>query len=488
MKKFTYILPILLCWTVSSFAQNVSWGLPSKTQEEQGFEVQWVADGTEFIYKVKSKYDLSIFDTRVIVEKYKFSNLEKLGEETISKKEPRFTNNGIFQKEGLDFLFFAREFKGGELVLSWQDVNIATGAKGTRTEIARIKGKNINNSGRFIVAQSADKEYYAVLQEQMFVKKTNEKVAISLFDKNFKLVKTVSYQYPYLAKRGPIHNLYVSDEGDVYLVKNVKQPKMKPFLSLFYWDQTKNSLTEHSLKLENNLQILQFQGQFQDNSLFIQGVFTTEGSKGIQMKVGYAGSEGATANGILAAKFTKGKKDYLQMNKTDRLYNVNLKAFEIGDEKTFGMFDRLFVEKKNKPGTTNTDFQYDYFYSYSGFYMAMLDNATGKLDWLSTIEDEEPKSKNDGGDLLSYVYHIGEENIVVFYNDTRKGYRYPVKEVYDMKGARVSKADIFKPGLGGTGGTYFNLSMDTFFPLRDNIYLIKAKSAVESKLGKMQLN
>jgi len=490
MKKILFIV-LLLCWSFGSEAQSFVWGIPTQTQDEQGYKVNWISEDNESIYKVKSKYNLSIFDYEVIVEQFKFSNLEKMGEETVSEQTAQFKYNGIFQLEGAEYVFFASEFKGGQSVLSWQNVNVVENTRSDKTEIAKIKGKNINNAGRFLVAKSDNNQFYAVLQEQMFVKKTNEKVSISLFDTNFKLVKTVTQQYPYLGKRAPKHEIYVSDEGDVYLTKEVKQPKMKPFRTLFYWDQAANKLVEHSLKLEKDLQIHQIQGQFQDGSFFLHGAYTNAGSKSVQFKAGFSGSESVTASGLLAAKFTKGKKDYLQLNQTEPLFNLNLKAFEMREDKTWGLFDRLYVEQKSKSASTGTSFEYDYHYSNTGIYLAMLDNATGKLDWLTIIKDEEPKTTNDEGDFHSYFYHLEDDKLTIFYNDSRtvklQYQRFPVMEVFDAIGKQVKKQDLLQAGVGVRRDEDFDLSTDTFFELRPGIFLVKAKSRIESKLGKLQL-
>jgi hypothetical protein len=349
-----------------------------------------------------------------------------------------------------------------------------TGNKSKLETITAMPGKSAINPGNMFVAQSPGKTRYAVLKEPSYDKKVNQKISFVLLDKDFKVIKEKEYEFPFTSKQSGNHEMFVSDAGIVYLVKEIELPKTKPYKSVYIWNPNTDTVTEETLKLDNDWQIHQIKGKFIDDEFYLFGLYTDKGSRNFQFRMSFNGSDGVASLGIAVAKFgADGAKKYLTLNDTGRIGDLNIKDFVAAGDKTWALLDRLNATGKRRPlNQTNMQIIYDYTYHDSGIEIGMIDNATGKLDWRSTLNVSHPQSVNDNGNLKSYMYFIDDNGVDIIYNQflgNDRGYA-PIMKRYSKTGQLVGTKNL--PALPAWHG----LDTSVAVKVKDGQYIVRAKS------------
>lgn len=485
--------------TSNSNAQTFTWGAPTSSMKETGGKVDHFVD--KKLYQVNSIYNENLFNRDVKVSSYSLSTLNKDNTTDISIEQPAMgkammTHLEMFEEKGVNQVIFLDEFntKTKERELFWQRVNIETGVK---TKPALVTSMPTRNSTYFI-AQSPNKSYYAVIKQHSHDKKLNEKINVSLLDKDFKVVKEIAFETAYMNKTPLENKLFVSNQGKVFIVKDIDLAKAKPFKTLYFWDGSAATMQETSLKFDNDFQIYQYQGHFDGEDFYIHGLYTRIGSKGVQI---YGGS--LPAAGVYAARFgSKGEKKYIETSDTGEITGLNMKEFVFENNKTWLFADKLFVAKKAKPMVQGSfNFEYDYTYSNDAIVFGKIDNETGKLEWHKVLPFEEPKTVNDNGAFLSYLHVLNNNQLTILFNDTQKtvvsGHnamdRFTAIETYDDRGNPVSKSLVPETGLElkyrVNYGFEENFDLDTNVnvQVQNGKYIVRAKSPSNEKYGYLNL-
>ena len=500
MKKLSYLAMLLIgLFSGEIQSQTFTWGNPFPSANETESNLQHYVSGA--VYQINIKYNDKIFNKEVNVNALDIAKLDKIKTIDLSMKQPVMGLNTasileLFQVSGVNFIMFSDDFntKTKERELYYQKINIETGVQTDRILITKMPTRNSN----YYIVQSDNKQFYGVTKQYSFDKKTNEKINALVFDKDLKLAGEVSYESPYMNRSQNPESFFVSNQGNLFIVKQIELAKEKPFKTLFFWDKSQQTMTETSLKFENDFQLSTYKGQFLNNDFYLQGLYTRVGSKGVQM---YRGNFPPT-NGIYAAKFNqKGEKVYIEKNETGEIISLNIKDFVFDGMKTWFFGDLTNIEKKNKPvvpgGAFN--FEYDYTYSNTGIVFGKLDNETGKLEWFKNVPFSEEKTINDNGRFLSYLYFIRNNQLTFLYNDTQKTQlgkrtfndRFIAIEVYDDRGNPVSKSLIPDNGLEiqyqdeyyGTLKDNFDLDTSVNVFVQDGKYIVRAKSPSNEKYG-----
>lgn len=243
-------------------AQTFEWSAKkTKITEESEYQTQTVLLGDK-LFNVKTRYNDKVYNTDVYVDQYDLrGDFEKM-ERNLSVEQPAMglnmsTFNSIFPLSGKEFVAFYTQYNKTtrENELFFETDDIETGSKTKQELAAKIPGKSGTNPGNFYVAQSADKKFYAIVAQPSYDKKINEKITLVLLDGNFKKVKELEYEFPFSSKQSGDQTIFVSDNGNVFLIKNIDLPKMKPYLSAYFWNTSANTVSEENLKLENDLQL-----------------------------------------------------------------------------------------------------------------------------------------------------------------------------------------------------------------------------------------
>src|SRR5690606_25078608 len=132
-----------------------------------------------------------------------------------------------------------------------QKVNVETNTKSEPVVVTSMPGR----SSDFFITQSNNKQFYAVLKHHSFNKKEAEKLNITLLDNQFKVIKEITYTSKYLNTTPLESELFVSNNGEVYVIKNINEKKIKPFKTLYFWNGKSDTAKETSLRFENDYQI-----------------------------------------------------------------------------------------------------------------------------------------------------------------------------------------------------------------------------------------
>ena len=485
----------LITFTLS--AQTFTWGTASPSLKETDAKVNYVIDAK--LYQTNSIYNDKVFNRTVKSNSYSLTNLNKEKTNDFSVEQPlmglaMMTHLEMFPEKGTNQIIFLDNFntKTKERELFWQRVNLETNEK---TNPALVTSMPTRNSTYFIT-QSPNKLFYAVVKQFSFDKKINEKINVTLIDKDFKVIKEITYESQYLNKTQSDPKLFVSNQGTVFVVKEIDLAKMKAFKTVYFWDGNSATMQETSLKFENDYQIYQYQGHFDGDDFYIHGLYTRIGSKGVQM---YGG--GLPAAGIYAARFNgKGEKRYIETNETGEIPGLNLKDFTFDGLKTWLFADKMFLLQKNKPpvpGAGAFNFEKDNFYSNTAFVFGKLDNETGKLEWKKEIKYDEPNTTNDNGTFLSYLPILKNNQLILLFNDTQKTKvdryvmddRFTGFDTYDTSGNLISNTLIPETGLElkyrYNYGFDENFDLDTtvLIKIKDGKYIVRAKSGSNEKFG-----
>ncbi|HEY6143818.1 MAG TPA: hypothetical protein VIV55_10440 [Flavobacterium sp.] len=485
-REYFFILTIMNLISLNSNAQSFQWSknVPSITETDYEMDY-WVSNK---LYQISSKYNLDVFNKDVRATSYFLDNLDRDKTNDLSIEQPTIgkammTHLKMFQEKGENGVIFLDEFntKTRERELFWQRVNVDTNVKTNPALITSMPGRNSN----YTISQSQNKLFYAVIKEYTLDKKTNEKINITLLDKDFKIIKEITYETPYLNKSPFNNDLYVSNQGSVFIIKYIDLAKMRPFKTVFFWDGKTETLQENSLKFDNDYQIYQYRANFNNDDFYVQGLYTKTGSKGFQI-----GSDAIPAAGIYAARFNeKGEKKYTEASETGQIVGLNLKDFAFDSNKTWFFADKMMVSKKAKPVAPGSfKYEYDYTYSNNAFVFGKIDNDTGKLEWFKDIPFEEHSTTNDDGIFLSYLHFISNNQLIILFNDTQptviEGHkasdRFTAIETYDDRGNPVSKSLIPETGLElkYNHGFEENFDLDTSLNIKiqDGKYIVRAKS------------
>jgi hypothetical protein len=477
MKKITCLL--MLC-SLAAFGQTFSWSEePTTVQDESAYQISRFYTGRVFV--VKTKYNMETFNKDVFVDILDPRDDFEKDTMNLSVEQPMMGLNmstllEIFPLTDRDYVFFQTEFdrNSKSTTLSWLKANIDTGNKSKLEPITTMPGKSAVNPGNMFVSQSPGKVHYAVLKEPSYDKKVNQKVTFTLLDKNYKVVKEKEHEFPFTSKQSGNHQMFVSDAGIVYLVKEIELPKVKPYKSVYIWNPNTDTVTEETLKLSNDWQIHQIEAQFINDEFYLLGLYTDRGSRNFQFRMSFNGSDGVASLGLAVAKFgTDGVKKYLTLNDTGRLSDLNIKDFVPAADKTWAFFDRLNATGKRRPlNQTNMQIIYDYTYTDSGIEIGMIDNATGKLDWHTSLNTSHPSSVNDNGNLKSYMYFINPNGVDIIYNRHVGGSQVyaPVMKSYSNAGQLLATKNL--PNLPA----YHALDTSVAVKVKDGQYVVRAKS------------
>jgi hypothetical protein len=485
MKKIILLLSLIAS---TSFAQTFRWSETTSTVEN---EADYKIDNYFYgrLFKLKTKYNQDTFNKDVIVDIVDPKDDFESEVVNASLDQPAMgltmkTLIDLFQLSEKNFVYFVTEFDRSTKMneLFWMTANIDTGTKTKHKFITSFPGKNGVNPGDYYVAQSPNKEFYVALKVPSYDKKVNQKITFTLIDKTFKVVKEKEYEFPFSSKQSGNQQLYVSNEGVVFMIKEIDLPKVKAYKSVYVWNPTTDAVVEETLKLENDLQIHQLKGQFYANDFYINGLYTDKNSRDFQFNVSYSGSDGVNSLGVFCAKYDgKGVKKYITLNSTGKINDLNIKDFVVSGDKTWALMDHMFVVSKRRPlAQTNMKIINDNTYSNDGIEVGLIDNATGKLEWLHSTKIGNPSTVNDNGDLLSFMYTITNEGVALIYNQHKSIYesKLPILQNYTKTGKLVSTTP-----LNNSLPAKYSLDNSTFVKVENNKYMVRCKIGSSAKYG-----
>lgn len=489
-------LSLTLLGGLTMSAQTFDWsGKKTAIVDESEFKTESVLVDSK-LYNVKTRYNEKVYNTDVFVDTYDLKDNFDKSDKNLSVEQPPMglnmsTFNNIFALSGKEFVAFYSNYNKTtrENELFFEKDDIEAGSKTKLEMVAKVPGKSGTNPGNFYVAQSANKNFYAIIAQPSYDKKINEKITLVLLDANFKKVKELAYEFPFSSKQSGDQTIYVANNGNVFVVKNIDLPKMKPYLSAYFWNTSANTVSESSLKLDADLQINAIKGQFAKDELYLNGT-TDVSDRYMSVSIGQA----SPATGIFAAKLAAdGKLVYAKSTPTEKYKNLVIAEAIIDGGKTWLVYDQKYKAKRRLPADKNDplNYKYDYVYDSAGTVVAMVDNTSGKMDWIQNIKNNERTTENDNGAFNASLVFLKNGKLSVIYNDTRnfsKGIlpdlrRVPVMQTFNNTG-KSDKADIANHGgIAASKENCFELDPSFKVQQPDGTYIVRTRCKNDARYG-----
>jgi hypothetical protein len=505
MKKKSLIL--LFFQSISHFAQTPTFTWienQSPIDNELNYSIQDYFDGKR-IFKIKSIYNEKIFNKDVFVDIFSpnddfekdESNFSIGVEQPLMGKSMKTLTN-LFYLLGKDYAYFLTEFNSEtkEFELFTQKVNFDTGTKTKAVFLTKMPAKNMFNIGDYFIAQSENKQFYGVVSRPIGDKKLNEKVTLYILDANFKIVKSIEHEFGFTTKQSFNINCYITNNGNLALLREIDLPKMKPYKSLFYWDSKTQNVVEHNLKQDLDFQVSQYKWKETENgSYFIGGI--SDGKRKVGIDLGGALPEANPTNSILLMRFDNDGKVILNEKiALEKQNNINLEHIILKDNKLWLLFNELYTGSKSLPAPDPSkplERPTEYSYLSTGYSIIKLDATTGKLDWFTRINNMEPKSTNDNGDHLKYLHFFRNNELILIYNDSRdinintkyftKDSRFPVMSVINNDGNIIITNDIANSGVGKNYNFCYELVLSLALPIDEINFIIRSRCGNSARYG-----
>ncbi|MGO3707129.1 hypothetical protein, partial [Mesonia hippocampi] len=312
---------------ITTQAQNFSWGYPYGIPDETEKKITHIIDDN--LYRVSAHYDSNIFNYIITTDRFSTTGYEKENTIDLSVEQPpmglaSLTFNSMFQKKNTLFSFFYTEYdrqsKTNKLLC--RDVDIHSGNMGALHTVTEAQGKN----STFQVTKSPNGKYFTVLIEKPFKKKTNEQIKLLLLDTQKTIIAKKEYEFPLKDKRRKQHDIFISNNGKVFILKKIEKKKEKPYLNLYIWNPNSNEIITESLKQKDNYQIYQFEGVFSQGNFYLLGLLTHEKSSTFGLKIDFNGRHSGTrGSGLIVLRISpEGKLVYNVRNEFERIVsNLN---------------------------------------------------------------------------------------------------------------------------------------------------------------------
>jgi hypothetical protein len=176
--------------------------------------------------------------------------------------------------------------------------------------------------------------------------------------------------------------------------------------------------------------------------------------------------------------------------------NINLEEIILKDNKLWLLFNEIYTGSKRLPAPDPSkplERPIEYSYVSTGYTVIKLDATSGKLDWISRINNEEPRTINDNGDQLKYLHFFRNNQLVLIYNNSRdinmntkyfvRNSRFAVMSIINNDGAVVSTKDIPNSGVGKTYNFCYELDLSVAIPVDDNTYIIRSRCGNTARYG-----
>lgn len=505
MKKINLFLLLFQSAFVLAQTPTFTWNEEqSSIENELNYTIENHFDGKRF-FKVKSAYNDKIFNKDVFVDIFspnddfeKDDNNFSVGLEQPVMGKNMKTLTHLFYLAGKDYAYFLTEFNSEtkEFELFTQKANIDTGTKTKAAFLLKMPAKNMFNIGDYFIAQSENKQFYGVVSRPTGDKKLNEKVTLYILDANFKIIKSVEHEFGFTNKQSFNINCYVTNNGNLAIVRELDLPKMKPYKSLFYWDSKTQNVVEHNLKQDLDFQISQFKWKETENSsYFIGGI--SDGKRKVGIDLGGALPEANPTNSLLLMQFDgDGKVVLNQKIALEKQNNINLEQVYLQDNKLWLLFNELYTGSKRLPPPDPTkplEYNWEYSYVSTGYSVIKVDATTGKLDWFTRIKNEEPRTTNDNGDHLKYLPFFKNNQLVLIYNDSRdinpntkffvRNSRFAVMSIINNDGSIVTTKDIPNSGVGKTYNFCYELDLSFATPVDDKTYIVRSRCGNSARYG-----
>lgn len=315
------------------------------------------------------------------------------------------------------------------------------------------KGKGVFN-----VIASENEDYLGVVWELSGKREEKGIYGFKLFDRNLNLVNDGEYPIPYKAELSTIHNHYVSNQGDYFLViSEFSEPATKTFFksyqnykALHIFHITETGLQDFTLSLAGRrIEALTITSD--ERQIFtITGVYGDENIEGVSgvfhQQIDYQSGK------VLQEGFMKFDDAFITENWSDRskkraerleekgraedpkLFNYKMRsARTLNDGSVIGAMEQNYIQLMSNSDIRTGQTNDTYYYYYNDIIVYKI-NHEGKFDWVKRINKYQI-STNDDGPYSSYESFIDSNKISFIFNDN--------SDNYDEKGNFIDTQEIY---------------------------------------------
>lgn len=323
--------------------------------------------------------------------------------------------NGFFVVNG-SLVQFKSEFKndGGnkKMKLFYYPFD-QNGKRQKGTLLSMFPSEKAMNAGNFHVTVSKDGSKIAVFSELPFTKDANEEAILTVYDQSWTEVWKKTVHFPYPSERGPQNDIFVSNSGDVVIVKRIKVKKSSDVFAVFSFAENGKKMKEAPLNPVENFTISTYEGHFTaDGKLVLAGNYYIDKKVGINVETP-DGPFYALVDPISGTLPILNVSAYTGAHQNLRVVKAILKP----DHSVVLVSEQVYEKSTMIP---NTNFEYNYEYTTMNIVVATLD-SDGGFYWEYVIK-KDVKSSNDGGRFNSVVAGPSGEELQLLFKDEMNKY------------------------------------------------------------------
>jgi hypothetical protein len=408
MKKIILISTVLVLTTVEASSQTVTFIEPRNVQIVQDVDFFTFKAGDNF-YVLQKKYRMMaplMFDIQL--DAYD-ANRKPIGSNIIDKMLEMGDANiyhGIFPVKDNPVLFKSEYSKssGTKMSYLWYYPLDATGKRLKKISLISLPVESASNSVNFGVNVSDDGSKIAVISELPFEKEGMEKCMVTLYDDNFKQLWKKDYSFAYESSRTPKNQIFVNNNGEVFILKQINLKKLFDKFSVFTFSNDGKMVTEKSLDLGNGFTIATYKQLFKSNGDLVLAGYSFMNKKvgvNVEKPDGMFYVDVNAANGELnVAKLQEMKPDYL----------AAVQLLLLPDNTVCLTSEHRSVASLPKP---NMPGEYRNSYSYGNIYITKF-AADGSQAWNYKFA-KTMLSEDDGGRFIAtYTWTDGNDVNLLF--------------------------------------------------------------------------
>lgn len=337
------------------------------------------------------------------------------------------------------------------------------GKRQKKNQLATIMAESAFNSGNFGVNVSPDGTKVVVISEQPHEKDGMERCVITVFDDQFKQLWKKEYTFPYESSKAPRNTVFVNNNGDVFILKQINLKKEHDKFSVFVLPNGGKEVSEKKIELGNGFTIATYKHLFTaSGELQIAGYSYMNKKVGINVE---------TPDGIFYLGVKPGGDMVSKLNPMPPTTRTALQLLVIPDNTLALLGEHQYTKSNPVPGKPG---EFTYEYTGGDFSLTKLDGS-GIEQWTYKF-DRNLRSTGDGGKALSvFAWNSGTSTHILFQDvfsrhDDKKQFiefgsrRINLFQTIGADGKLQSESVILDPRIAGKKGEYL------FIPATGSVY------------------
>jgi hypothetical protein len=469
MKKQLQLLCLCATTAFNLSAQTVGFIEPRNVQNvpEADFFTYKVGDN---FYVLQKKYRMMapvMYDLQL--DAYD-ANRKPIGSNMIDKTLEMGDANiyeGIFAGKD-NLVMFKSEFSkasGSKVSYIYAYPFDVTGKRGKKTLLTSFDAESAFNAGNFEVNASPDGSKIAVMSELPYVKDGMESCVVTVCDDQFKQLWKKSYTFAYESSKAPKNEIFVNNNGTVFILKQINLKKAFDQFSLFTLSSDGKTVIEKKIELGNGFTIASYKTLFtSEGDLQIAGFYYMNKKFGVNV-------ETPGGNFHIHVNPLTGDLATAKINPELRGPIIATQLLALPDNSLCLVGENQVIGTTPIPGKP---LEYTFNYTFGTTTLIKL-VADGSQIWSYRIEKTMRSSSDGGRGLHTYAWVNGNDINVLFADamtnhDERKQFlefgdrRINLIQRIGADGKSKGETLITDPRIGGKKGEYL------FIPSTGSLY------------------